>query len=195
MPEQGCYGRQPSKRLVRFPDELKQRCMRLLQLRYDRYQHQDEIRPITAAVLGRALRHWPDVARETLRRRVRELVDEMRREGAPIASGGGGYSIAQTVEDFAATEAFLRRHGIATLATNARLKQTSAKDRAVGQLRLPAYHALVTGRSALALYMPTPPARTAPQPEPDQDADHQVAAPTTAQQPTQEWADSLFALA
>lgn len=172
MPEQGRDGRKPAKRIVRFPDELKQRMMRLLQLRYDRNAADVDQRPISAAVLARALRHWPGAKRETHRRRVRELVDEMRREGAPIASWGRGYSIAREVEDFRKTEAFLRRHGIATLATNARLKQTAARARATGQLRFAPYHAALTG--GLAAYL-----GGSPMPQP----------------PAQTWADSLFATA
>ncbi len=181
MPEQGRDGKQRAKRQARYPDELKVRLLHLLELRYDRSAADVDQRPIPAAVLGRALRHWPDAKRETRRRRVRELVQEMREEGAPIASWGRGYSIAREVEDFAKTEAFLRRHGIATLATNARLKKTAAADRAIGQLRMPAFHAALKGDLSIYLWKPSPPAEPATPPPPEQ--------------PAQEWADSLFATA
>ncbi len=183
MPE---HSKQTVRRRVRFPDELKKRCMLLLQLRHDRFRDDLDAQIICAALLGRALKHWPNVKRETLRRSVRALVNEMRHEGAPIASGNGGYWIAKTVEDFQVTEAFLRRHGIAELATNAKIKQSAAAARAVGQTRLPAYHALVTGRDALSLYLtPKPPA----------DVDDPPSASPTAEQSGQPWSDSLFAFA
>lgn len=190
MPEQGRNGKKPARRKVRFPDELKKRCMLLLQLRHDRFKDSLDGQVITAALLGRALKHWPNVKRETLRRAVRGLVNEMRHEGAPIASGGGGYWIAKTVEDFQKTQAFLRSHGIAELATNAKIKQSAAAARAVGQLRLPAYHALVTGRDALALYLKQGERPASPQATPMQAGD----APATAEQSGQPWSDSLFAL-
>ncbi len=184
MPEHGRNGIQPARRHVRYPDELKARLIRLLELRYDRSAEDAEQRPIPAAVLARALKHWPGAKRETQRRRVRELVQEAREEGAPIASWGRGYSIAREVEDFAKTEAFLRTHGIATLATNAKLKKTAAHARATGQLRLAPYHALVTGNLAAYLgdqldrYRPTPRAE-----------------PPAAEPPDHNWSDSLFATA
>lgn len=191
MPEQGRDGQQPARRKIRFPDELKTRCMLLLQLRHDRHLDRPDDQVISAALLGRALKHWPNVKRETLRRRVRELVNEMWHEGAPIASGGGGYWIAKTVEDFKKTEAFLRSHGIAELTTSANIKQSAARDRAVGQLRFAPYHSLVTGQSALALYLKpgqSPGLSTDPSA-----ADHSDAVAHTAEQSAQPWADSLFA--
>jgi biotin operon repressor len=185
MPEQGRDGNTRARRHARYSDALKQRTMRYLQLRYDRFKDQEKIRPVSAIVLARALKHWPGMKRETQRRRVRELVDEMRREGAPIASGAGGYSIAREVDDFERTEAFLRRHGLATLATNARLKQTAARARAGGQLRFAPYHAAMTGGLAAYLNQNPATARGA--------AGHQAAAPPTAERSGPTWPDSLFA--
>ena len=194
MPEQGCDGKtRPAKRHVNYPDALKVRLIRLLELRYDRNVSDVDERPISAAVLARALKHWPGQKREAQRRRVRELVQEAREEGAPIASWSRGYSIAREVEDFQKTEDFLRRHGIATLATNARLKRTAAHDRAHGQTRLPSLHAVLTGRCGLDLYRK--PDSTPAQPTDPSAAGRSGTEALTAEQSGQEWSDSLFAFA
>ncbi|MEM6260765.1 MAG: hypothetical protein AAGI37_21160 [Planctomycetota bacterium] len=184
MPEQGCNGKTRVRRKVRYPDELKKRCMLLLQLRHDRFRNKPEDQVIKSATLARALKHWPGMKRETHRRRVRELVNEMRHEGAPIASGGGGYWIAKTVDDFQQTESFLRRHSLAELVTNAKIKQSAAAARAVGQLRFAPYHALISGRNALALYL-----------KPSPNLQPVIDSALTAERSDQQWADSLFASA
>lgn len=182
MSEQHPRPGKPSRRYVRYSIDLKRRCMLLLQLRHDRFREDPDAQVIKAALLGRALGHWPGVQRETLRRRVRELVNEMRRDGAPIASGGGGYWIAKTVQDFNKTESFLRAHGIAELATNARIKQTAARSRAAGQLRLAPYHAVVTG--SLAQYLGD---------QIDRYSEPTESEPPRSEQSDLTWSDSLFA--
>lgn len=192
MPEHGREGttQSRSRKVQRYSVELQKRCMRILEMRRARYRSRDTAPPPTAAIdLAMMLKHWPDASRETLRRNVRGLIKHMRDNDAPIASGPAGYWAAETVEDFERTASFLCGIGLAALATNARLKRTAAHDRAQGQTRFPPYHSLVTGRSALALYL-TPgesPASAGPSAE-----GRLAAAKEATEQSGQEWSDSLF---
>jgi len=144
MPE---HGRDGNLIRSKYPDELKRRLVEL----FERRRHR-ACKPITAVVIAKALGMYQDKSRETRRRRVRELVDELRREGAAIASHSRGYWPAETVADFERHRAFMRRHGLAVLATAARMKDTLAYQRAVGQQLLPTMaHAGITG--GLSFYL------------------------------------------
>ena len=152
MPE---HGRDGNLIRSKYPDELKRRLVEL----FERRRHR-ACRPITAIVIAKALGIYPDKSRETRRRRVRELVDELRREGAAIASHARGYWPAETVDDFERHRSFMRRHGLAVLATAARMRDTVAYQRAIGQQLLPTLaHAGVVG--GLDFYLdgrdPSPP--------------------------------------
>lgn len=155
MPEHGRDGKTRSRKRTRYSDELMLRCMSILELRRIRCIRLGRERPMKAITLANALGYWPDANHETKRRRVRELVQEMRGQGAPIGSCGGGYYAVETVEDLQVSIAFLRRIGLAPLATTSRLKATAAAARSVGQLRLPAYHAVFDGRSPKDIYFKT----------------------------------------
>lgn len=111
-------------------------------------------RPVPALVIAHALRLAPDGKRETRRRRAREIVEQARNEGAPIASGPNGYWPAEEVQDLDATQRFLRRLGVGVLATASRLLRSPAAAAIRGQRSLPfvAAHAAHRGVS-LSLYL------------------------------------------
>ncbi|MEM6503914.1 MAG: hypothetical protein AAF711_00455 [Planctomycetota bacterium] len=198
MPEQGRDGttQRLSRKVQRYSVNLQQRCMRILELRRARYRSRNTPPPPTPAIdLAMMLKHWPDASRETLRRNVRGLIKYMRDHDAPIASGPAGYWAAETVQDFERAASFLRGIGLGPLATNARLQQVAAHDRAQGQTRFPAYHALLTGRACLDHYIKRSSNLHPTLATPLKGADAPDAAPNTAEQSDQQWSDSLFASA
>ncbi|MEM8781930.1 MAG: hypothetical protein AAGE65_03650 [Planctomycetota bacterium] len=129
----------------RYTDATKRRLMEALRRRSSRD------RPIVAAPAARWL-GLPGRSTETRRRRFRELVAEMRTEGAPIASRGTGYYLATEVQDFETTERFLRRMGLGQLATAAGIRRSHARAVAAGQLDLSQIHSTAPGRHAHDLY-------------------------------------------
>ena len=131
MPKHGSDG-QPEPR---YSDELKRRAMQLLDRRASRFLERGD-RAVRSILLARALGIHPKAKRETRKRRVRELVQEMRGEGYPVASYGSGYWAATEVQDVGQTVAFLRRQGLGNLATASRLKRAAVAAGIGGQLRL-----------------------------------------------------------
>lgn len=152
MPE---HGRDGELIQAKYPDSLKKRLLSLLERRHFRALKTDNRRPITAMHLAHALKFRPANVREVRRRRVRELVEECRLDGAPIASGPGGYWLATEVDDFDRTETFLRRMGLAELTTAANIRRSAARSAAAGQLTIatPLIHRALRG--ALNLYRTT----------------------------------------
>ena len=124
MPE---HGRDGQTIQTRYPAEIKRQLLRFLERRHLRFLRDGRPRKINAWALACVLRLRPDQARESRRRRVRELVDEARGEHAPIASDGEGYWLATEWEDYEATERYLRGMGLAQLATAAGIRRMPAK--------------------------------------------------------------------
>lgn len=152
MPEHGRDGQTISEK---YPAEVKVRAMRFFERRHFRHLTRGTRREISAWPLALALPLRPEQAKESRRRRVRELVEEMRAEGAPIASGKHGYHLATEVDDFDRTENFLRRMGLGRLVTAADIRRTAARSAAAGQLTIatPLIHRALSG--ALNLYRTT----------------------------------------
>ncbi|MEM9414961.1 MAG: hypothetical protein AAGA29_05715 [Planctomycetota bacterium] len=149
MPE---HGRNGELIQAKYPDETKRRLVHLLDLRRRRSAHRDEAKPVPAIYLANALNLKLQQSRESRRRRIRELVDEARREGAAIASDRRGYWAAETVEDYQAHLGFMRRMGLGVLASAARAKRSAGFARAQGQMILaPLAHLGLTG--GLSFYL------------------------------------------
>ena len=133
MPE---HGRDGQLIRAKYPAATKRRLLSFLERRHFRHLGSDRPRTISAWPLAKALHLRPEQTKESRRRRVRELVEEARREGAPIASGGDGYHLATEVEDFAQTESFLRSMGLGRLVSAAGIRRSAGRSAADGQLRL-----------------------------------------------------------
>ncbi|MEM6392354.1 MAG: hypothetical protein AAF797_06235 [Planctomycetota bacterium] len=165
MPKQGSDG-QPD---TRYPDEIKHRLVSLLDRRASRFRDRGG-RAVTSIALARALKFYRKANRETRRRRIRELVQEMRGEGYPVASYSRGYWMASEVADVAQTVGFLRQQGLGNLATAGRLKRAAHAAGIGGQLRLALRaHAGLTGATVFyrqRLGNATPPPSPPPSPPP-----------------------------
>lgn len=125
----------PRPKRLFYGDEVKAKLMRRLAKRAHRLGDRRAELPVGAYRLAAWLQ-LPGADREGKRRRVRELVQVMRAEGAPIASGPKGYWLAATHEDHERFIQFMRRMGLAHLATASRAKKTAAYAAAGGQMRL-----------------------------------------------------------
>ncbi len=96
-------------------------------------------RPVPAAALARWLNAWPHQARESQRRRVRELVKEMQAAGTPIVavhSASGGYYLAELPRDFITHATDRRRSGLTDMAAGSRTLHSVGLAEAAGQLPL-----------------------------------------------------------
>ena len=118
-------------------DGARSRILTFLESRRRRYADQ---RPklASARVLARVGRVAPRSSIETRKRRVRELIEELRDEGVPIAAveGGLGYWIAETVEDHARYEAALERHGVSRFLKARANRHCQARADTAGQLAM-----------------------------------------------------------
>ena len=114
-------------------DQLKRRLADVLERRTTRLRAGDDPRPVRAAAIARYLGAWPGQKHETQRRRVRELVEELRRDGFAIAADGRGYWRATTPQDIEAHNRFLRRMGLEHLANASQMTRSPAADGAAGQ--------------------------------------------------------------
>lgn len=86
-------------------------------------------------ITARALARWLRIPgkTETQRRRVRELVADLRAAGVPIVADGGGYWLAEDHRDHEDYREFLRRMGLSHLATAA---QDRRRRESVGQMTM-----------------------------------------------------------
>ena len=115
------------------PDHIMTAVIAAFRRRHDQ-RTGDQPRKIRALVLARRFgigRHSND---ETRKRRVRELVDDLRRDGQPIVANRDGYWLATTPADHQVYQEFLRRMGLANLVTAASDKRSDAAAQASGQL-------------------------------------------------------------
>lgn len=118
-------------------EALKRRLMAALQRRTTRNRTDGAPRKVTAIAIARWLRYHPQSKHETRRRRVRELVAEVRQEaGGAVAADFTGYWLATEPEDHAKFQEFMRRMGLAHLVVASRDKHAPETAESAGQLRL-----------------------------------------------------------
>lgn len=118
-------------------DEARNLILTYLEVRRRRYVGQAP-RPVPARVLARVGRVAPQSGIETRKRRVRELIEDLRNEGVPVAAveGAAGYWIAETAEDHARYEAALHFHGSIRFLKARADRRSRARADTAGQLGL-----------------------------------------------------------
>lgn len=116
-------------------DEARRRVLMLLEERRRR-RFGEPPRPISARRLAWAAGVAPRSGVETRRRRVRELIDDLRREGVPVVAQPTGYHLAETIEDMLGYEQVLHRLGVAMLLKARAARRSQARADAAGQLGL-----------------------------------------------------------
>lgn len=115
---------------------MKHRLSAALRRRTTRVRAGSDPRKVSAIAIARWLRLKPGCKHETRRRRVRELIDELRQDGCPIAANFTGYWLATEVVDHQVHQEFRRTMGLAHLVAVNDDKQAPATKEAAGQLRL-----------------------------------------------------------
>lgn len=108
-----------------------------LDARRRRYARQSP-RPLSARRLATLAGVAPTSGAETRKRRVRELIEDLRRGGVPIVAveGGAGYWIAETPDDHALYQEALRNTGVARLVKAHADRRSGVRSDTAGQLGL-----------------------------------------------------------
>jgi len=123
-------------RTIEDRDAMKSRVATALRRRTTRARAGMDPRKVPAIAIARWLRLKPGCKHETRRRRVRELIDELRQDGCPIAADFTGYWLATEAADHQVHQEFRRTMGLAQLVAANDDKQAPATKEAAGQLRL-----------------------------------------------------------
>lgn len=117
-------------------DEIKRRIVAALQRRRDRRRPGELPRPLPAIAIARAFGIRPRGSRDSRKRGVRLLVEQMRADGLPVLPSGGGYYLGTEPADYKAAAEFARRSGLSDLALAATIKHHPETAEASGQLGL-----------------------------------------------------------
>ncbi len=128
MPSHGSNGdwdRNESRRIILMALEQRRR-----------RRPDDGPRPISARRLARAAGVAPRSSVETQRRRVRELIDDLKAEGVAVVARPTGYHLAETIGDMLAHEQALDRLGVSKLIAARVARRSQARADAAGQLAL-----------------------------------------------------------
>lgn len=117
-------------------DGMKHRLSAALRRRTTRVRAGSDPRKVSAIAIARWLRLKPGCKHETRRRRVRELIDELRQDGCPIAADFTGYWLAIEASDHREHQEFRRTMGLKHLVAAHEDQKSPATAEAGGQLRL-----------------------------------------------------------
>jgi len=134
--------------------DAKRRVLAVLQIRRESARQGQTPRLMPAAAIGRWLRLWPRQSRESVRRRVRELIEQLRHDGHQVvadSSPNGGYYLADTAADLVGYAQERRGHGLHHLAAASSVRHSFELADATGQLALfPGLRQETRGRSPVA---------------------------------------------
>ena len=139
------------------PDQLvaaKRDVLAVLQIRRKSARLGRTPKLMPAAAIGRWLGLWPRQSRESIRRRVRELIEQLRHDGHQVvadSSPNGGYYLADSAADLVGYAQERRGHGLHHLAAASAVRHSFDLADATGQLALfPGLRQETRERSAVA---------------------------------------------